>query len=118
MLLEKLKILECSLHGEKRSDRHWLEQILHPQFHEITRSGLMVNRIETIASLEHERDAPDIRSADFQLICLGDTCVILHYRTSQSDGSRASLRTSYWILCEENGWQLAFHQGTPEAGST
>lgn len=118
MLLEKLKILECSLHGEKRSDRNWLEQILHPQFHEITRSGLMVNRIETIASLEHERDAPDILSADFQLICLGDACVILHYRTSQSDGSRASLRTSYWILCEENGWQLAFHQGTPEAGST
>ncbi|MDV2905229.1 DUF4440 domain-containing protein, partial [Phytobacter diazotrophicus] len=30
MLLEKLRLLECSLHGDRRNDREWLEQLLHP----------------------------------------------------------------------------------------
>ena len=41
MLLEKLIGLECSLHGEMRKDREWLEQILHKEFREITRTGVL-----------------------------------------------------------------------------
>lgn len=58
MLLEKLRLLECSLHGDRRNDRDWLELILHPEFREITRSGVMVNRSETITALLSEKDAP------------------------------------------------------------
>ncbi len=36
MLLEQLKTLECTLHGSRRNDREWLEQILHDQFREMT----------------------------------------------------------------------------------
>lgn len=36
MPLETLKVLECSLHGDKRKEREWLEQILHEEFREIT----------------------------------------------------------------------------------
>ena len=58
MLEEQLILLECTLHGDKRYDLEWLEQILHPDFQEITRSGLMVNRSQTITSLLGEKKSP------------------------------------------------------------
>jgi len=117
MLLEKLKALECSLHGARRNDRKWLEQILHPEFREITRSGVIVDRAETIASLAGELSPTIILSSDFRLISMGEYCAILHYKTFNSDGSRASLRSSCWVYSDREQWELAFHQGTPEAGA-
>lgn len=117
MLLEKLTSLECTLHGAKRNDRKWLEQILHPEFTEITRSGLRVNRQETIDSLTAEEGAPAILSSDFRLISIRDDFAILHYRTIHPEGTRASLRTSCWECSDNRHWRLVFHQGTPEAGS-
>ncbi|MFD3241941.1 DUF4440 domain-containing protein, partial [Rahnella perminowiae] len=117
MLLEKLKALECSLHGARRNDRKWLEQILHPEFREITRSGVIVDRAETIASLAVELSPTIILSSDFRLLSIGEYCAILHYKTFNSDGSRASLRSSCWVYSDRGQWELAFHQGTPEAGA-
>lgn len=117
MLLEKLTSLECTLHGAKRNDRKWLEQILHPEFTEITRSGVRVNRQETIDSLTAEEVAPAILSSDFRLISIRDDFAILHYRTIHPEGTRASLRTSCWECSDSRHWRLVFHQGTPEAGS-
>ena len=117
MLLEKLKALECSLHGVRRNDRKWLEQILHPEFREITRSGVIVDRTETIASLADELSPTIILSSDFRLLSIGECCAILHYKTFNSDGSRASLRSSCWVYSDRGQWELAFHQGTPVAGA-
>ncbi|WP_318526422.1 nuclear transport factor 2 family protein [Erwinia billingiae] len=117
MLLEKLKALECSLHGARRNDRKWLEQILHPEFREITRSGVIVDRAETIASLTGELSPTIILSSDFRMISMGEYCAILHYKTYNSDGSRASLRSSCWMYSDRERWELAFHQGTPAAGA-
>lgn len=115
MLLEKLKALECRLHADKRNDREWLEEILHPDFREITRSGVMVDRKETIDSLSNEESAPEILSSEFQLISMSEGVAMLHYRTVHPGGNRPSLRASCWV-CSGNGkWRLAFHQGTPEA---
>lgn len=116
MLLEKLKKLECSLHFERRSDRAWLEQILHPEYCEITRSGMLVDRKETVEALAQEKNAPAILCADFQLLTTGENSLILHYRTWQPDGTRHSLRSSHWLRSEGGRWQLVFHQGTPTAG--
>ena len=88
MLLEKLRLLECSLHGYRRNDREWLELLLHPEFREITRSGVMVDRSETITSLLSENTALPIISSDFRLTEMAEGCVMLHYRTSYADGSR------------------------------
>jgi len=115
MLLEKLRLLECSLHGDRRNDREWLERLLHPEFHEITRSGLMVDRSETITSLLDEKTASAIISSDFRLTEMARGCVMLHYRTSYADGSRPALRSSCWLCSEEGLWTLVFHQGTPAA---
>ncbi|WP_370461827.1 DUF4440 domain-containing protein [Rahnella sp. RcJ3] len=103
MLLEKLKALECSLHGARRNDRKWLEQILHPEFREITRSGVIVDRAETIASLAVELSPTIILSSDFRLLSIGEYCAILHYKTFNSDGSRASLRSSCWWVYSDRG---------------
>jgi len=81
MLLEKLRLLECSLHGDRRNDWEWLELILHPAFREITRSGVMVNRSETITALLSEKDEPFILSSDFRLTEMGCGSALLHYRT-------------------------------------
>lgn len=113
MLEEQLILLECTLHGERRYDRAWLEQILHPNFQEITRSGLIVNRSQTISSLLGEKNPPPILSSDFRLTQLGEYSAILHYRSSYADGSHQALRTSYWLLTEIQQWVLVFHQGTP-----
>ncbi|AHF76921.1 hypothetical protein Sant_1869 [Sodalis praecaptivus] len=115
MTLEHLKKRECSLHGARRRDRDWLEQILHPDFCEITRSGTLVDRAETIAALVREKGAPAILSADFTLLKTGENSAILRYRTVCPDGSRAALRASYWLRGEDERWHLVFHQGTPTA---
>jgi hypothetical protein len=117
MLLEKLKALECTLHGSRRNDREWLERLLHPEFREITSSGGMVDRAETIASLLSEKTISPILSSNFELTALGESCAILHYRTCYTDGSRESLRSSCWLCSEGDQWTLVFHQGTPAAGA-
>lgn len=58
-----------------------------------------------------------ILSSDFLLLSIGEYCAILHYKTFNSDGSRASLRSSCWVYSDKGQWELAFHQGTPEAGA-
>lgn len=116
MLLEKLRLLECSLHDHRRNDREWLERLLHPEFQEITRSGVMVDRSETIASLLSEKTTLPIFSRDFRIIEMGEGTAILHYRTSYADGSRPALRSSYWLRSDGGQWTLVFHQGTPATG--
>ncbi|EPC3780458.1 TPA: nuclear transport factor 2 family protein [Citrobacter farmeri] len=113
MLLSKLKRLECSLHGEKRKDQEWLEQLLHKEFCEITQSGMLVDRAETIRSLLNEDNVPIIRSSEFSLITAKDNFAILHYRTIDPDGNTTSLRSSCWEISSNGQWKLLFHQGTP-----
>ncbi|WP_397324390.1 DUF4440 domain-containing protein [Pantoea agglomerans] len=117
VLLEKLRLLECSLHGDRRNDPEWLELILHPEFREITLSGVTVDRSETIASLLSEKTAPYILSSDFCLTEMGCGYPLLHYRTFYADGSHHALRSSCWICSDEGQWTLFFHHGTPAAGN-
>ena len=93
--------------------QEWLEQILHKEFREITRTGVLVTRTETIECLSDEVNAPTILSSDFQLISVSDNIAILYYRTFNQDGSRASLRSSCWERFDNDQWKLVFHQGHP-----
>lgn len=68
MLLERLTTLEQSLHGDQRRDRDWLEYLLHPQFCEVTRSGVLVSRDETIDALTQETGTAFIVSDSFTLL--------------------------------------------------
>ncbi|MGC6386231.1 DUF4440 domain-containing protein [Ewingella sp. S1.OA.A_B6] len=117
MHLNEIKDLECSLHDAKRANRQWLEKVLHQDFMEITRSGILVDRQETIAALTTETAASQIMASDFHLQTVNAGCVILTYRTmvrSEAGTSHAALRSSCWTLTERTGWQLLFHQVTPD----
>jgi hypothetical protein len=118
MLLETLRLLECSLHDDRRNDREWLERLLHPEFLEITRSGVMVDRSETITSLLNEKTASPIISSNFRLTEMGEGCAMLHYRTTYADGTRPALRSSCWLYSYKGHWTLVFHQGTPAEGTS
>lgn len=117
-ILEEIKALECSLHSARRNDKQWLGRVLHQDFREITRSGAMVDRQQTIAALMTETEGSGIESGDFQLQILGEKSVLLTYKTCVRSGTgdvRGALRSSIWTLTEGTGWQLIFHQGTPAA---
>lgn len=114
--LDEIKMLECSLHSTTRTDKQWLERVLHQDFREITRSGVMVDRQKTIAALTTETKKSGIVAGDFQLQVLSEKCVLLTYKTcvrSDKGDARGALRSSIWTLTEGTGWQLIFHQGTP-----
>jgi len=116
--LDEIKALECSLHATSRTDREWLERVLHQGFREITRSGAMVGRQQTIASLIAETPGSGIESDDFQLQILSEKSVLLTYKTwvrGATGNERGALRSSIWTLTEGTRWQLIFHQGTPAA---
>lgn len=81
MLLERLTTLEQSLHGDQRRDRDWLEYLLHPQFCEVTRSGVLVSRDETIDALTQETGTAFIVSDSFTLLPVNAGSAILRYRT-------------------------------------
>ncbi|WP_313700811.1 DUF4440 domain-containing protein [Pantoea sp.] len=112
MLLDEMVKRERSLHGARRRQLAWLEQILHPDFCEITRSGQLVTRAQTIAALIEEETLPDMLSSNFQVVSTGEMSLILHYQSCDADGSRAALRASHWLR-EGQNWRMVFHQGTP-----
>lgn len=112
-LLELLIHLESSLHQQQRHDQNWLEALLHPDFSEITRSGVLVTREETIGALSQETNTPGLIASDFRLLVTGDSSATLIYRTTSTDGTRAALRSSCWVWSAKGGWQMIFHQGTP-----
>ncbi|EKK7703656.1 DUF4440 domain-containing protein [Cronobacter sakazakii] len=113
MLLERLTTLEQSLHGDQRRDRDWLEYLLHPQFCEVTRSGVLVSRDETIDALTQETGTAFIVSDGFTLLSVNAGSAILRYRTCTAEGQRPAWRASHWVRVDEARWQLIFHQGTP-----
>jgi hypothetical protein len=121
-LLEHLRSLEAELH-HPGSDctRERLETLLHPQFHEIGRSGRPYDRNTVVAYLWPHR-APDYRveAFDHRVFELGDQDALLTYRSQHrgADGSvsHAAHRCSVWRRTAV-GWQLFYHQGTPADGA-
>lgn len=94
------------------------EALLHPDFHEVGRSGRPYDRVTVLRYLSHALPAAGVRSCDFRLERLAPDLALLHYRSIQQpeDGSPAlrTLRMSLWMR-EGEAWRLRYHQGTPEA---
>jgi len=121
LLLETLQALETELHHPGTPctpDR--LQALLHPQFHEVGRSGLAYDRATVTAYLAQRATPPAVQSCDFTLSRLAQDVALLSYRSTElRDGSVEPLRTwraSLWVHTAQ-GWQLRYHQGTPMAAS-
>jgi hypothetical protein len=114
-----LQALEVELHHPGvRCSRGRLEFLLHPDFHEVGRSGRAYSRDTVIHFLVSQEQHARVQSERFLVAALGSEIALLTYRSAHllQDGSLTdhTLRSSLWSRSEV-GWQLRFHQGTPAA---
>ena len=118
-LLQELQALEVELHHPGvRCSRERLEQLLHPEFHEVGRSGRTYNRETIVNFLASQGSQPVIRSEEFSVALLAPGVALLTYRSAhvEQDVSLVNhtLRSSIWLKASQ-GWQLRYHQGTAAA---
>jgi hypothetical protein len=117
-LFDHLHKLEVSLHSTKvRSDRNELGKILHNDFVEFGRSGKIYSRTQVLEEFQEPNREFQIITRDYTYKLLAENIVLITYESAHivSNGSetRRSLRSSIWQKSEQ-GWQLIFHQGTPQ----
>lgn len=121
-LLQALQALEAELHHPGvRCTRERLETLLHPDFHEVGRSGRPYDRETVVAFLLSPHDGGDrVEAFDYRVFPLGDDTALLTYRSHHvgADGAitLAARRSSVWRRTAI-GWQLFHHQGTPADGA-
>ena len=120
-LLQTLQHLEAELHHPGvRCSTERLEQLLHPDFHEVGRSGRPYDRETVIRYLATRTVIPEVEADNYSVEPLADDCALLTYRSAQraADGSThdRALRSSVWRRTAV-GWQLCYHQGTPAAAA-
>ena len=116
-LLSELQSLEQELHHPGvRCSIERLEQILHPDFHDVGRSGRRYDRKTDIAFLSRGAAQATVVSDRFELIQPGETVALLTYRSARHQADRTfsdyALRSSVWVK-KDMRWQLRYHQGTP-----
>lgn len=93
-----------------RSSVERIDELLHPEFAEVGRSGRLSSREEVIELLGREYGSSgelEVLSADR----VAPDVVLLVSRTAH-DGL-GTLRSSLWLR-EDGRWRVRFHQGTPE----
>jgi hypothetical protein len=115
-LLQRIRALERELHEPAtRGNRRRLEELLHPDFWEIGRSGAIYSRAQVLEALPSEERSTAIRAQQFSAWLLAEEIVLLTYKSAEmaADGAVGcyALRSSVWRL-EASGWQILFHQGT------
>ncbi|MBD9470137.1 DUF4440 domain-containing protein [Pseudoxanthomonas sp. PXM01] len=118
-LLAELTALETELHHPGAPcTRERLERLLHPDFHEVGRSGARYTRQVVIDFLATRGQVPRVIAEEHRVESLTADIALLHFRSHEvtADGSalHAALRMSVWRRTDV-GWQLSYHQGTPAA---
>ena len=115
-LLSQLQILEVELHYPGvRPSHERLAQLLHPEFHEVGRSGRTYTRETVVSYLSSRESQPQVVSENFAVSELGPVVALLTYRSANNVPSEGlknhTLRSSVWVKVAA-GWQLRYHQGT------
>jgi hypothetical protein len=118
-LLQVLQELEVELHHPGvRSSRLRLEQLLHPDVHEVGRSGRRYDRATIIKFLAEQSSPPSVESGEFSACLLSPGVALLTYCSAHrmADGSLSNhtFRSSVWVQVGGE-WQRRYHQGTPAA---
>ena len=120
-LLAELTALETELHHPGATcTRERLERLLHPDFHEVGRSGTRYTRQTVIDFLADRVPLPAVVAYDHRVERLADDVALLHFVSQEvsKDGtpSHVAFRMSVWRRTAI-GWQLHYHQGTPQPQS-
>ena len=92
--------------------------MLHPEFHEVGRSGRSYTRETIVNFLAAQESQPVVASEEFSVAVLGPGVALLTYRSAHVEhGVRLvnhTIRSSIWLKAS-TGWQLRYHQGTAAA---
>ncbi|WIF74305.1 ribonuclease H [Proteus vulgaris] len=95
-------------------------QLLHNEFMEFCRSGVCVNKTDTVNSLINDNSNTEVYSENYQDSQLSDDVVLLTYISYQLEDNKKikqTHRSSIWIRISHGDWQLRFHQGTAQSES-
>lgn len=90
------------------SSREWLDAVLHDDFSEVGKSGILFDKEETMEGLLSCKSDRDIVIYNFCCEEIGENSWMVHYVTESEDG--LIYRTSIWS--KETRMQLRFHQAT------
>jgi hypothetical protein len=113
MLARELSLL----HRDFSRDSETLEQMLAPDFREISPAGALVTRQDVIRWILNKHAADRWTLTDFRVEADSGSTVLLSYHARRSGpehaGSKGARHCSLWrfnagLQC----WQLAFHQST------
>ena len=120
-LLDELRQLEAEFHHHGlQSSPQRLDQLLHPDFHEVGRSGRRYDRKTVLDFLGSNPALPPVDSRGHAVQVLAEGCALLTYRSEQpaagGAGVDATWRSSLWLRTPQ-GWRVVYHQGTPAAAS-
>ncbi|MCT8262215.1 DUF4440 domain-containing protein [Proteus terrae] len=114
-LIQQEKTLHKSTH---RKNTDVLIQLLHNEFIEFCRSGVCINKTDTINSLTNENRNIEVYSENYQGSQLSDDVMLLTYVSYQLEDNKKIKQaycSSLWIKNSRNDWQLRFHQGTAKS---
>lgn len=103
-----LDLEKCFFKLEYISDRVWLNTVLHNNFCECGKSGILFDKKETVESLLSCSEGRDITIYNFEYRPITDKCYLVHYITQS--GSEKYYRTSVWVM--EDSLKLFFHQAS------
>lgn len=118
-VMQQLRALEVELHHPgTRCSRSRLEELLHPEFNEVGRSGRTYDRETVLGFLASQTTHAQVESEAFALALLAPQVALLTYRSAhRAPGGGLHLhshRSSIWMN-GPTGWRLRYHQGTPAA---
>ena len=115
--LDELRRRETELQQPPvRGNATRLNELLHPDFYEVGRSGRAHDRNSIVKYLLSRGVLPTVVSWNFKLKVLGADAALLTYVSAhrQPDGAMVdqAYRSSIWLKTS-TGWKLVHHQGTP-----
>lgn len=106
---EQLLFLEKSLFQFKYiSNKEWLNNIIHDDFKECSKSGLIFDKKDTVEALLSFKTDRNIDIYNFECEPLTPSCRLVHYVTIHDQ--QAVYRTSIWV--GEKQLKLLFHQAS------
>ncbi|WP_419775813.1 DUF4440 domain-containing protein [Proteus vulgaris] len=95
-----------------RKNTNVLIQLLHNEFIELCRSGVCVNKTDTVNSFINDNSNIEVYSENYQGSQLSDDVVLLTYISYQLEDNKRIKQTyhsSIWIRNSHGDWQLRFH---------
>lgn len=90
------------------SNKKWLEDIIHDNFIECGKSGMLFYKENTIISLMESKQDRPITIYNYEYQQIDEKTYLIHYITKSQD--KIYYRTSIWI--NDSNLKLFYHQAT------